>query len=252
MDGTKDKTIALSLKQIGLTENEITVYLAMLGLGDSLASRIAEKAGMNRTHTYDVIESLVRQGLASYVIRNNRKYFIAANPNKLVDNLKEKENDIKQQQEMIKDILPQLITLNTKESKKTNVEIYHGTDGIKSIYNDILKKAKEYYLMGGTGKIADVLRYYFPNHERARIKKKIKLIALFNESLRKDKSLTERRFAKVRFLPSAYSSPIPTLIYGNRLVILVWNEPLAIVIENKEIKESYLNYFNMLWKLSLP
>lgn len=233
-----------------LTDNEIKVYTALLELGESLASKIGEKIGMNRTHVYDILESLINKGLVSYVIKNNRKFFRAANPNKLYDYLKEKEKRIKEQEVKIKEIIPNLLALQKPKEEKTITEIYHGKEGIKTIYNDILRKVKEYYVLGATGKIAEMLKYYFPQHERQRVKKKVKLKLLFNKSLRKKEIATKRKFAEIRFLPKEFSSPIPTTIYENRIVILIWTEPLAIVIENKEVTNTYKKYFDLLWNIS--
>ena len=227
------------LKEIGLTEHEITVYTTLLRLGESLASGIGESIVMNRTHVYDILESLINKGLASYVIKNNRKYFKASNPDKLLDYLTEKEKSIKEQEEKIRQIIPNLMSLQAPKEEKTKVEIYHGKEGIKTVYSDILKRAGEYHVLGATGKIAEMLKYYFPQHERQRIKNKIRLKLLFNESTRGKDIAEKRRFAQIRFLPSRFSSPIPTTIYGNRIVILVWTEPLAIVIEIREVTDTY-------------
>ena len=83
-----DKTI---LKQIGLTDHEITIYLTALELGESLASKISEKIRMNRTHVYDILEGLISKGLVSYVIKSNKRYFSATDPHRLVELVKEKE-----------------------------------------------------------------------------------------------------------------------------------------------------------------
>lgn len=80
-------------------------------------------------------------------------------------------------------------------------------------------------------------------------KRGIKLKLLFNEEL-KGKEITKRELAEIRFLPGGYSRPIPTTIYGNRVVILVWKTPAAIVIEDNEIANTYKNYFNLLWKIA--
>lgn len=239
-----------ALSELGLTDHEITVYLALIELNESLASTIAEKIRLNRTHTYDILESLISKGLVSYVIKNNRKYFKATHPNKLLESIKEKEKYLKQQEENIKQLIPQLLSLKQPTEEKTKVEIFHGKEGIKTIYNDILRKTKKYYVLGATGKIAEIMQFYFPHHEKERIKKRIKLKLLFNESARGKDIATKRDYAEIRFLPSEYSSPVPITIYNNRIVTLIWTEPLAIVVDNKEVANTYQQYFDLLWRIS--
>lgn len=239
-----------ALIDLGLTDYEVTVYLTLLELGESLASKVAEKTRLNRTHTYDILESLITRGLVSYVIKNNRKYFKATHPNRLLESIKEKEKYLKQQEENIKQLIPQLLSLKQPTEEKTKVEIFHGKEGIKTVYNDILRKAKEYYVLGATGKIAEIMQFYFPHHEKERIKKKIKLKLLFNESARGKDLTSKREYAEIRFLPQEYSSPIPTIICNNKIVTLIWTEPLAIIVENKEVAATYQKYFDLLWEIS--
>ena len=64
------------LKDLGLSDKEIIVYLAGLEIGLSSVSGYSEKANLPRTTTYDLLKSLKEKGLSSYVIRSGVKYFI--------------------------------------------------------------------------------------------------------------------------------------------------------------------------------
>ena len=55
------------LKQIGLTENEIQVYLTLLKIGSSGVSTIAEHSGLYRPYVYDTLERLQEKGLVSFI-----------------------------------------------------------------------------------------------------------------------------------------------------------------------------------------
>lgn len=234
------------LREIGLKDNEIKVYIKLLELGESLASYIGVKVGLNRTHSYDILESLMKKGLVSYVIKNNRKYFLATDPKRLIDYLKEKEESLKQKEQEMQELISNLLKIKPKKKIEEKVEIYRGKEGIKTIFNEILESVKEYRVLGATGQVATQLEYFFPKHEKQRIKRNIKLKLLFNEELR-GKNITKRKLAEVRFLSKEHSSPIPTIIYNNKVVILVWKTPSAIVIEDEEIFNTYKNYFDLLW-----
>lgn len=238
------------LKQIGLTDHEVSVYTELLRQGPSLASVISSKVNLNRTHAYDIIENLVQKGLIGYVLKNNKKYFSAMHPDKLIDYLQEKQKKLQDQEEKVKQIIPELLAFQQPSPIRTKVEIYRGKEGIKNVFNDILKKAKQYYVLGATGKISEFLRFYYPHHEKDRIKKKIKLKILFNDELRNKEITLHRTYGEVQFLPKIYISNTPTLIYNDRVAILIWSEPLAIVIESKEIADTYRNYFKLLWAMS--
>ena len=101
------------LERLGLHEAEIKVYLALLKRGLSTATQISQDTGLNRSHIYDKIDVLLEKGLISFVIKNNVKYFKASDPEKIIDYVKEI-------QENIQAILPSLNEL------RTVVELYQG------------------------------------------------------------------------------------------------------------------------------
>src|SRR3989338_1279088 len=103
------------LAELGLSEGEIKVYLALLKLSSVPVSKIKEETQMHRTTIYDFLEKLLNKGLINYVIRNNVKYYTAANPTKLFEFLKEK-------QDHLQTILPELQKLHQFQQEETKVE----------------------------------------------------------------------------------------------------------------------------------
>ena len=110
------------LQEIGLTEQESKVYLQLLKEKYQEASKISKLTKINRSVTYSVLNSLIQKGLTSYVIRNNIKYFIAADPKTLIDFLKDKEK-------ILQNILPKLSNIIPTEKENISVELYQGTKG---------------------------------------------------------------------------------------------------------------------------
>ena len=84
-----------ALRAFGLEGNEIKAYLALLDLHESTATKIAERTGLGRVHTYQIINRLIDKGLASYVVKNNVKYFSGADPLKLLNDLKSTQEKLK-------------------------------------------------------------------------------------------------------------------------------------------------------------
>ena len=80
------------LKQAGLTENESKIYLSLVDHGPNLAGRISRLTGLHRRTVYDVTEMLIKKGLIGYILKNNRRYFEASNPNRILEILQEKED----------------------------------------------------------------------------------------------------------------------------------------------------------------
>ena len=57
--------IGSMLSELGLTQNEIKIYLALLDIGESLAGTIAENSGIHRRNVYDSLERLIKKGFVS-------------------------------------------------------------------------------------------------------------------------------------------------------------------------------------------
>lgn len=235
-----------TLKEIGLADEEIKVYLAMLKTGSNLASKISVETKINRSHVYQLLERLISKGFVSYVIKENRKYFSAVNPEKIIEIIKEKE-------QKLKNILPNLLTLASFEKEKPIVEIFEGKAGIKTILNDILKTKKEWLAFGSSGKGQEVLSFYAEHWEKEREKLKIILRGILDSSesgLKRGKEIAKRKYTKIKYVKESYSNPSSTWIYGDKLAFIIWGKEhsFAIRIISKEITNNFKKHFEVLWK----
>src|SRR3989344_7655569 len=93
------------LRKIGLTDNEISVYLALLEIGSSTTGEIIKKSGLHSSRVYECLEKLQAKGLVSYVIKANRKHFEATNPKRLADYLEDKQKQIEDEKEEVQKII---------------------------------------------------------------------------------------------------------------------------------------------------
>ena len=92
------------MQKIGLTKNEVQIYLTILKAGPILAGEITQRSGIHRRNVYDALERLKEKKLVSFIIKDNKKYFQINHPNKFLDLLEEKKSSIKNQEETIKAI----------------------------------------------------------------------------------------------------------------------------------------------------
>ncbi len=230
------------LESAGLTKLEIKVYLAILDLGSALVGVISRKSGAHRRSVYDVLDRLIEKGLVSYILTNNRRYYQATNPERLTELIKEKQNNIAE-------ILPELMLKFNLAKEKQETNFFRGKEGLKTIFYDQLNEGKTICIIGGSEQAAEVIRYFFEKYDKERIRKKIKVKILFS---REAKSKIKRiPLSEIRFLPEGFGGLASTNIYGNKVAIIVWSRtnPLGILIKQKEVAESYLKYFELLWKI---
>ncbi|MBI4919394.1 hypothetical protein HY837_05655 [archaeon] len=234
------------LKDYGLSEKETKVYLTLLRIGSVTVNKIAEKADLIRTTTYDLLKGLREKGFVSSMVKNKILYFEAANPQKLIQFLEEKKRKVE-------NILPQLKALKAELPQKPYVEVYEGKEGIKTVYQDILQEKKNLIAISNTHFIFRVLPFYAPHFIKQRLKSKI-FIKLLNEKTKESIELMKKKdreeLRETRFIQELRNIPITEYIYGNNVAILGTNqeEPLGIIIRHKDFAKEQQILFNLLWE----
>ena len=230
------------LKQSGLTHNEALVYQALLELGPSLAGQISRKTGLHRRTVYDTTEMLIQKGLIGYILKNNRRFFEAASPEKFLDIIKEKEN-------LINNSLSEMMLLYTKTQEKQETNFYKGKQGLKTVMEDQLKQGtKEILILGASPLAYEILEFYFKWFDVKRRKQKIKARIIFNKLDKKPRI----PLAEIKYLPKKYTSPLAINIYRDKVAIIFWSKdnPIAIVIKNKDVSDGYKKYFELMWGIA--
>ena len=232
------------IEEAGLTPSEAKIYLSLLEKGSSRAGEISRHTGIHRRSVYDAIERLIQKGLVSYVKTNNRRYYEAADPERLIRLLKEKEDNIKQ-------ILPELQLLRKIADEKKEVLFFRGKQAIKTVFDDQIKAGQEVLIFGDAVNVNEIVKYYFPRFDKQRIEKNIKVRMLFDESGRKEKSLKKIPLAEIRFIKKGNKAPVSTNIYSNKVSIIIWEEnPRAILIQDQALAKSFKSYFELMWRFA--
>lgn len=232
------------IEQLGLTRTEAKIYTVLLDLGSNLAGKISEKSGIHRRSVYDAIERLIEKGLVSYIKRNNRTFYEAVEPQKLLDLIKEKEDNIKE-------LMPELELKYKMSKEKEETTFFRGKPALKTVFDDQIKEGKEILIMGASTQAPEILKYYFPHFDKARVKKKIRVRIIFDERAKKEEYVKKIPLADIRYVPKEFSSFAATNVYGDKVSIVLWTEePIAILIKNKEIAKGYRNYFELVWNIA--
>lgn len=130
------------LKELGLTENEIAIYLLLLKNGALGPSEIASKANLHRGYVYDALGRMKEKKVVIQSLIKNKKVFEAEQPATILKILKEKVEKFNQ-------ILPQLESFAKQEGDATKVE-HHLHEKLVRIVEQYAKKREkgELYITG--------------------------------------------------------------------------------------------------------
>ncbi|HIH31319.1 TPA: TrmB family transcriptional regulator [Candidatus Woesearchaeota archaeon] len=228
------------LVELGLTKREARAYLALLELEQAKAGDIAKRTKEDRTNIYDSLRGLIKKGLVNYIITNNKTYYRIAPPEKLRDYLVEREKSLQ-------DIMPNLTKIYRSFKPKPIIETYEGKEGLKTVLNDILHEGKDFVGFGATDRMYHLLPEYTKKYLREREVKKIHARQFYT----KGEKILESKYSVFKSIPKEFSGPATTLIYGDKVAILLWfiEPPVIVLIKSKEAAKAYRNQFEFMWKI---
>ena len=242
------------LGEIGLTQNEIKIYLELLRLGDTTTGTIIKNTGIHGSKVYAGLERLIEKGLVGYVIVSNTKHFKAVDPERLIDFLEDKKKRIDEQKKEIETILPELKKRLHAEMEETRAEVFMGWKGIETVFNDGIRemgKGDTWYVLGA-----------YPGEDRERTdrfiqkvimkckEKGMKWNVIYNESARDTFRYEQKsKITTNRFMDQ--DTPATINIYKDTVFIALWiKEPIAFRVRNKKVADSFVEYFKQVWKIA--
>ena len=244
-----------TLLEAGLTKGEAKTYLALLKIGESTVGPIAKKAEVSLSKIYEILQNLIKKGLVSSIIKNKVKHFLASDPERIIDYLEKKKQGISDSENKIREILPSLKAMKDKEEKKEIATLYEGFKGIKTFYESILRqlgKKDEVLVMGIPRETAERYEAYFLDWNKRRAKKQASIKLLFDYNVRDlSKKRKKIRLTKIKYLPKEFKTPAWVLISKDIVATIhTLENPICVVIKDKSVSKSYINFFNLLWNLA--
>ena len=235
------------LKEIGLTDTEVKVYLSLLSIGTTPAGRIVEQTCIHRKNLYDALNRLIDKGLATYVIENKIRYFQPKDPENILRYLEEKKSRIAEKEDELKKELPELKQRFESLEPEIESEIYRGNEGIKTILKECLNH-KEILFIGATGDVEARLPYFWPHYNKRRQQLKCRWKLLLTYEAR-NKPITKSKYYEYKILPKILSGLNVIYIYGDYVANVLWLEkPIAFVTKHRVLANNYRKYFDYLWK----
>jgi len=250
---TMDQNTILALRRLGMTSNELKVYLVLVELGSTLAGEIVKKTELHRPNVYDALERLIEKGFVTFIIQANRKYFEAKPPVALLDYLEEKQEELEEEKKIIAKIIPELEIKRKLGKEALEATIFKGKRGIKSMLEEVLRTKKDFLVYGAGGKFKRWMGSYYYNFHKRRKQKKIPVQIIYHERMRKEhREQDVPRPRQIRY-NKGLDSPVTVYIFGDRVSITVWSEqPVATVIRSKEVSTSFRDHFRILWEKAKP
>jgi len=239
-------------EELGLAKNEARVYDALLVEGESGVGDIAVKSKVHRRNVYDTLNKLIERGLVFERITSTEHRYQAAEPNKLMELVKEKE-------EKVQSVMPDLTKLYNAVPHNDDVIVYRGIEGWKNYLRNIIQVGEDVYTIGAKGTWQDDrLKHVVSQLARASKDKDIRNYWLFDHGVKgTHEPYIEQGFqVEYRYLPPGFDSPAAVDVFGDHVVIVTDPTPDRVVEEfsvtvlvNQHTADAFRTWHALLWKM---
>jgi sugar-specific transcriptional regulator TrmB len=238
-----------SLTDVGFSDKEANVYLALLELGKGTVSEIARKANINRTTGYDILNTLVNEGLASISGKEPKREYVAESPDKIRGMLTARLQKEQESVKLAENLIPQLKSIHNV-SGRPQVRFYEGEEGLIQVYEDTLTSSEPIRAYATVEEMHRVLPHYFPAYYKRRASKGIAARGILPKTpgaIERSKHNREEAREVALIPPDKYYFSPEICIYDNKVMIASWREKLGIIIESAEFADAMKKIFEIAW-----
>jgi sugar-specific transcriptional regulator TrmB len=239
------------LQEIGLNEKEAAVYLALLQYDNAAVIDLAKKTDINRSTTYTVLESLAKKGLVSETTVGKKTRYQAESPERLETFVERQKVVLEEHSKRLKDIIPQIKSVQRETGEKPVVQYFEGKDGIFALNESLYRDEKE----DGSDVVhivysKDLLDEVFPENERkkfinARLQKKIKSKTIYTWS--KGTRPSDEMADRVKLDEKKYPISCDISVSGDRIRIGILGKRLSgIFIKSSDLANTLRSIFDAL------
>lgn len=246
-------SIAKTMADIGLSDNEIKLYLACLAHGPESIANLTNLSGIKRSTVAYTLNQMTDRGFVSTLKSGKRVIYDAESPQNLAKLLKERESKLQT-------ILPELKAMRQKEIPTATTTVYEGRAGLKKMYRQIYQAVDRLEPVDFLTSIRDIKQYApFALEEFIQTiarRKDYKIRELIFDDPTDRQYLKELEAKKVKhprkLLPPDYPVYNDLIIFGSSVALISFKKRLsAIVIDNPDIALTIKTMYNWAWQNGL-
>lgn len=157
------------LQEIGLSDKEAQVYVELLKTDHSSVLDLAKTTGIKRPTVYVVLTTLAEKGLVSETQIGKKTHYQAEPPERLESYLERQKTVLDEHTSRLKDVIPQLKSIQRASGAKPVVKYFEGKEGILSSYDEFVSIYKKGDIVRSFYS-KDLVDEIFSDHERKQLK----------------------------------------------------------------------------------
>lgn len=238
------------LKDLGLSEKEAGIYLALLQLGPSTPYQIAKKAGLKRPTAYVLAEELVAKGLIVHMPGEDKKRYIARTPDTFIEAQEERLAAAKK-------ILPELRSFQKGVNEKPSIMYFEGIEGLKQAYDYKKKELHGKEIVGffssGLDSSPEMTQIFMEwNEYKERHHTKVRGVTVDTPNLKPFEKFINQNHHSIdaKFLPqNIYSAEVSIESCDGKFVRICFMESVeTLIIESPKFAKAIKEILEIVWR----
>jgi sugar-specific transcriptional regulator TrmB len=246
MDSTSEALLGL-----GLSEREISIYLAALTVGTSTASALAQRTNATRSTAQYTCKQLSKKGLLRMERRGNTDYFVAEPPEKLLLLLHGKQQALHDQEQQLFAVIGNLRGLADPSLNLPRVRFFEGIGGLKGLYQELLDQRRPIDSFEDSGEMFGLFPEFVAYFVQTRMERGIvnRVICPAGNPINAEdpKELRHVRTVDPKRFPFSCDVKICDDYVG--VISFDAHEPVGILIHHRDIARNFHMLFELLWQM---
>ncbi len=243
------------LEEQGFNEKDREIYLDLHRHGQSFASTIALRTGIDRTTVYSVLRRLVVRGIVLQTDVNDVRAYLPVAPEVFVDKVEREMDELKAKKKMAQLFVAELEGMQGSSFVKSKVKIYDGVEGIINLYEQTLVKGSTQKAFINLKNVPEeVMKFLKGRFIKEKVRKKVKSFVIvgksrFSERYQKLDRKSNRETRIVERMPFDLHSEI-VLFGGREVAIIDFHQQIyGMVIESETFYRTVEALFDYVWKV---
>lgn len=237
-----------ALIDLGFSEPEARMYIALYKLGGATAAHAAKEAGIQRTAAYATLRLLTARGAVQVYFKKNTRFYQPQKPEKISRMMESKL-------EAFNALIPSLVSLSREQAQVMGLRFIETREELRSFYEDILlsEADKTYRVIGNTIHWFNIDPEFFTGYRARRAKKKIKTRLLLTADSREVDPAQPALLRDVRYLPEGHPFKSTMNIFHDQAIIISPEmSSLAVVIKVPAMIDIFHSLFEIIWEMTHP
>ena len=248
-----------TLNSLGLSRDEVKIYMQLLDKGNTTAGRLAQKLGMARPTLYDALQRMHDKGVVTRSLKAGVRTFSAQPPRILSKLFQQRIENLQNQQKQFQAILPQLEQKFGAHLLAQRFQYFEGVEGVQNVLKDMLMyQDMDTFAFWPIKSMVEMLSPdFFRWHNKERIRNN-----LYTRAIWPEKEVVEIKThpflgdgvdfrREIRVAPTQIHFTLGYWCYANKVAFLSsQRESFGFIIESAELATMQRAQFDVVWGMS--